>query len=201
MQSNQTRMFVAIAVAVLIGGSFWTVLTGTGQRRPPTFVSEAAAAPTGDLFVPIAEVLRHPRCMNCHPRDDRPRQGDDRHPHLQNVVRGPDNLGFVNMRCSSCHREENNPFGGTPGAPKWHLAPLSMGWQGLGDGELCAALKDKTRNGDRSVAALVEHMEKDGLVLWGWEPGGDRQPVSTPHAVFVTQLKAWAAADAPCPAP
>ncbi len=29
-------------------------------------------------FIKIATVLQHPRCMNCHPRDDHPRQGADR---------------------------------------------------------------------------------------------------------------------------
>ena len=163
----------------------------------PSFVANADAAPA-DLFAPVAAVLRHPRCMNCHPRDDRPRQGDDRHKHLQNIVRGPDDLGFVNARCPACHRDENNQHSGVPGAPTWHLAPLSMGWQGLGDTELCTTLVDKSKNGGKDIAALVEHMEKDKLVLWGWDPGGDRAPVSIPHPEFVTQLKAWAAAGAPC---
>ena len=136
--------------------------------------------------------------MNCHPRDDRPRQGDDRHKHLQNIVRGPDDLGFVNARCPACHRDENNQHSGVPGAPTWHLAPLSMGWQGLDDAELCTTLVDKSKNGGKDIAALVEHMEKDKLVLWGWDPGGDRAPVSIPHPEFVTQLKVWAAAGAPC---
>ena len=137
--------------------------------------------------------------MNCHPRDDRPRQGDDRHQHLQNVVRGQDNLGFVNARCTACHRDENNGYSGVPGAPNWHLAPLSMGWQGLNDAELCATLKDESKNGGKNIAALVAHMSNDKLVLWGWAPGGRREPVSTPHPQFVTELKAWAAAGAPCP--
>ena len=138
--------------------------------------------------------------MNCHPRDDRPRQGDDRHKHLQNIVRGEDNMGFVNGRCNACHRDENNDYSGVPGAPSWHLAPLSMGWQGLNDADLCAALKDETKNGGKDVAALVTHMKDDKLVLWGWQPGGTRAPVSTPHPQFMTELKAWAAAGAPCPA-
>lgn len=165
-------------------------------------VSQAQAAPSGgDLFAPIASVLRDPRCMNCHPRDERPRQGDDRHIHQPNVVRGPDNLGFVNMRCTSCHGEQNNVDSGVPGAPTWHLAPLSMGWQGLSDTELCTVLKDEKLNGGKTIAALVEHIEKDKLVLWGWEPGGKRAPVAVPHAQFVTQFKQWASADAPCPSP
>jgi hypothetical protein len=165
----------------------------------PAVAAGAAGAGAGDLFTPIADVLRHPRCMNCHPRDDRPRQGNDAHIHQQNVVRGDDNLGFVNMRCTSCHGEENNQASGVPGAPTWHLAPLSMGWQGLTNPQLCAVLKDEKLNGGKTVAALVEHMTNDKLVLWGWTPGGKRDPVSTPHATFVTHLTRWASASAPCP--
>jgi hypothetical protein len=158
-----------------------------------------AATASDSLFTPIATVLRDPRCMNCHPVGDRPRQGDDRHFHLQNVTRGPDDLGFVNLRCTACHRDENNAYSGVPGAPAWHLAPLSMGWEGLNDAQLCTVLKDKSKNGGRDVAALVEHMSHDKVVLWGWRPGGKRKPVSTPHDEFVKQLKAWAGAGAPCP--
>jgi hypothetical protein len=171
---------------------------GNLPLEAPRFISSAQAA-DGDLFAPIAAVLNHPRCMNCHPRDDRPRQGDDRHIHQQNVVRGVDNLGFVNMRCNSCHREANNEYSGVPGAEGWHLAPIAMGWQGLDAAKLCTVLKDEKGNGGRNVAALVEHMSHDKITLWGWDPGKDRTPVSTPHDVFVQQLNAWAAAGAPCP--
>lgn len=194
MAQGNLRAICICALALVAGFAAWSA-------NPGAIAPTALAAAGDDLFSPVADVLRHPRCMNCHPRDDRPRQGNDRHPHLQNVVRGPDDLGFVNMRCTSCHREENNKNSGVPGAPTWHLAPLSMGWQGLGNAELCSTLKDEKRNGGKSIAALVEHMEKDKLVLWGWAPGGNRDPVSTPHDKFVSQLKAWAAANAPCPSP
>ena len=138
------------------------------QTMDRGLVRTAVAATSGaELFTPIAKVLRDPRCMNCHPVGDRPRQGDDRHFHLQNVTRGLDDMGFVNLRCSACHRDENNSYSGLPGAPNWHLAPLSMGWEGLNDGQLCTVLKDKSKNGDRDIAALVEHMSSDKLVLWG----------------------------------
>lgn len=185
-----TAVAIAFGAAALFSGGTSTAVA----------VAQPAAAQSVDLFKPIADVLRHPRCMNCHPRDDRPRQGDDRHPHLQNIVRGEDNLGFVNARCTACHRDENNGYSGVPGAPNWHLAPITMGWQGLGDADLCSTLKDETKNGGKDIAALVKHMEDDKLVLWGWEPGGKRQPVSTPHPQFVKELKAWEAAGAPCPA-
>lgn len=184
--------------AVVIAMVF--ALAGVATTTSGTTVAHAqAAANSGELFKPIADVLRHPRCMNCHPRDDRPRQGDDRHPHLQNIVRGEDNMGFTNARCTACHRDENNAYSGVPGAPSWHLAPASMGWQGLNDAELCTTLKDQDKNGGKDIAALVKHMEDDKLVLWGWQPGGDRKPVSTPHADFVKQLKTWEAGGAPCP--
>jgi hypothetical protein len=40
-------------------------------------------------FREVATVLHSARCMNCHTVGDRPRQGDDRHIHAQNVMRGP----------------------------------------------------------------------------------------------------------------
>ena len=187
-------IFVAVAFFALAGA----IISPRGNHNAASSLTLAATAEPRDLFAPVAAVLRHPRCMNCHPRDDRPRQGDDRHKHLQNIVRGVDDMGFVNARCNACHRDENNQHSGVPGAPAWHVAPLSMGWQGLNDGELCATLKDQSKNGGRDIAALVEHMDKDKLVLWGWDPGGNRTPVATPHPEFVTQLKAWAAAGAPC---
>jgi hypothetical protein len=186
---------ILAAAALAVSGSLFQL-----ALPDRTFVRPVVAATSNpDLFKPIATVLRNSRCMNCHPVGDRPHQGDDRHVHLQNVTRGVDDMGFVNVRCSACHRDENNDYSGVPGAPNWHLAPLSMGWEGFDDRQLCAVLKDKTKNGDRDVAALVEHMSSDKLVLWGWSPGGTRKPVSTPHDEFVKQLNTWASAGAPCP--
>lgn len=185
------------AGAILVAAAAGFVISRHGTKL---IAAAAIAAETdGGLFKPVAAVLRHPRCMNCHPRDDRPRQGEDRHPHQMTIVRGDDGLGFTNARCTACHRDENNAYSGVPGAPNWHLAPLSMGWQGLNDALLCAALKDESKNGGKNLAALTEHMANDKIVLWGWAPGAERQPVPTPHAEFVTQFKTWADAGAPCP--
>ncbi len=198
-------------LAALVAASIWlTIIAATQSGAEPAAEDAPNSAPpaaattvaeSGDLFAPIATVLRHPRCMNCHPRDDHPRQGEDRHVHQMNVQRGPDNMGFVNERCYACHRDENNAYSGVPGAPNWHLAPLSMGWEGLDNAALCAALLDKDKNGGRDVAQLVAHMAHDKLVLWGWAPGGTREPVPVPHAQFVKSLQAWQAAGAPCPSP
>lgn len=151
------------------------------------------------LFKQIADVLRHPRCMNCHPVGDKPRQGDDRHLHRQQVVRGPANQGFATLQCSACHQATNVAGGAVPGAPHWHLAPRSMGWEGLSDAALCGALKDTRKNGGKSVAALVLHMTDDALVQWAWDAGG-RAPPPLSQAEFHRVVRRWAATGAACPA-
>jgi hypothetical protein len=55
------------------------------------------------LFKEAAKVITNPRCVNCHPAGDRPSQGDDGHPHLPLVVRGPAGMGALTMQCTNCH--------------------------------------------------------------------------------------------------
>lgn len=155
----------------------------------------ATASP---LFGPIAEVLRHPRCMNCHTVTDFPRQGDERRRHAQLVMRGEDGHGAPTLPCAACHQDTNIDHAGVPGAPHWHLAPLSMGWEGLTDTQLCQTLIDRGRNGDRSIDSLLEHMRSDPLVLWGWNPGAGRTLPPLTHPQFMDALQAWRAAGAPC---
>ena len=45
------------------------------------------------LFEEAGKVLQHPRCLNCHPVERSPTQGDDMHPHVPEVAGGPDNHG------------------------------------------------------------------------------------------------------------
>ncbi len=150
------------------------------------------------LFDPIAEVLKHPRCMNCHTVTDFPRQGDERRRHDQLVMRGEDNHGAPTLHCSACHQETNIDHARVPGAPHWGLAPLSMGWEGLNNTQLCQTLIDRSRNGDKDIAALVEHMRADPLVLWGWNPGIGRTLPPLTHPQFMQAVDTWAAAGAPC---
>src|ERR1700741_4699051 len=63
-------------------------------------------APSVALFVEASKVLRHPRCLNCHPDGDRPSQGDG-YPHQPAVQRGDDGHGVSAMRCSTCHQKAN----------------------------------------------------------------------------------------------
>ncbi|MDW3193005.1 MAG: hypothetical protein R8G66_11595 [Cytophagales bacterium] len=142
-------------------------------------------------FQTVLEVIKDPRCMNCHPSGDRPRQGDDQHLHHFNVIRGVENLGGKIQQCQSCHKSENNPYSNVPGAPHWALAPRSMGWLGLSDIEIGRKLIDPQQNGGRTPEELVKHMTEDQLVLWGWDPGEGREPVQIPFEEFKTALNTW----------
>ena len=57
----------------------------------------------------------------------------------------------------------------------------------------------ETHSAIRDFAALDKHVSEDKLVLWGWNPGGGRAPVSVPHEELVAKFKQWAAAGGPCP--
>ena len=105
------------------------------------------------------------------------------------------------MRCSTCHQAENNAASGAPRKPNWRLAPLSMAWDGLADPALCRALKDPKRNGGRDLNALVEHVSKDPLVSYGWDPGGRRAPIPTAREVIVERMNTWVQSGAACPDP
>jgi len=81
-----------------------------------------------------------------------------------------------------------------PGHTDWHLAPLSMGWQGRSLSQICEQIKDRARNGGRDMAALVRHMAEDALVGWAWSPGAGRAPAPGTQAEFGALVRAWAAA-------
>jgi len=157
-------------------------------------------------FETVRQVLQHPRCQNCHIPGNSPLQYDQGLPHAMNVQRGRDGHGAVGMNCGSCHQTRNLPadYGlrAPPGAPNWHLPPehMKMVFINLPAAELCRVLKDPKRNGGKTADQLLKHVAEDKLVLWGWEPGGQRAPVSVPHAQFVGAFKDWVAGGMPCPA-
>ena len=155
-------------------------------------------------FTKMMDVLTHQRCMNCHPNDHIPKQGEDSHPHYFNMHRGKDNHGFEATKCNTCHQPENNKYSGVPGAPHWGLAPATMGWQGLSHKEIAQSLVDKEKNGNRGYDDLIRHMTEDKLVLWAWEPGVDAEgnprevpPVSKEE--FAEAIKQWFADGAVIP--
>jgi len=159
-------------------------------------------------FEPIARVLTHPRCLNCHTVTNYPRQGDDRHAHLFLVARGLDDRGAVGNRCGECHQGLNQG-NGVPGASNWRLAPLGMAWESqpgvaLSDAALCRRLLDQSRNGNRSLGQLAQHLETEALVRWAWAPGKNldgkvRESPPLGREQFLQAFRAWQAAGAPCP--
>ena len=185
---------------------------GACSHSPTPAPATAASAPRSEAvasFEVVRGVLQSPRCVNCHPVGDAPLQGDDSHPHLQYVRRGPEGRGVSTMACATCHGKANPPasFGALmpPGvSTEWRLPPPEhkMVFEGVSSGALCEQLKDPRRNGGKDMAALLHHVSADPLVLWGWSPGFGRKPVLVSHAEFVRAFKAWADAGAPCaPAP
>jgi alcohol dehydrogenase (cytochrome c) len=173
----------------------------------------------------------HPKVSNLpafngYPQDY-PRQGDDRHPHFYGVVRGDDSpdpnvhgasIGTPFQRCTSCHGTQNDPKTGIPGSvdpknpdqPFWVLAPRVVAWESapgvpFTGPELCAQLKDPERNGNRTLAQLLEHLTTDNFVNWAWDPGirpnGEARttpPIS--HQALVQAFTQWMNGGAPCPA-
>jgi len=55
---------------------------------------------------------------------------------------------------------------------------MPMIWEGKTPGQICQQLKDPKQNNNKTVAQIVDHVTNDKLVLWGWNPGGTRVPVS-----------------------
>jgi len=150
----------AVGAAAVLGAAS---LEACGHSAPVTSSGTGTGSPTKEqglvAFETMRSVLQHPRCQNCHPRGDAPLQGDDGHPHAQNVQRGPDGKGQVGERCTTCHGPMNPPesYGG-------HTPPgVATGWRmpkpeerlvfvGMAPGALCEQLKDPSRNGGKEEA-------------------------------------------------
>lgn len=157
----------------------------------------------------IYSVLTHPRCINCHTATNYPQQGDDRHRHFANVVRGAQGKGVAALQCVSCHQEANADTTGVPGAPGWHLAPLTMRWQDhndriLSSAQVCRAITDRSKNGHRGGAGLLKHHAEEPLVRWAFQPGRriDGSPRTLPpltHEQFVEATRRWVEVGMPCP--
>lgn len=158
----------------------------------------------------IYSVMTYPRCANCHTSTDFPRQTDDRYPHVYGVVRGTDDQGVEMKRCKDCHGIRNDPVTGIPGLPDWHAAPLAMTTEQApgvpkSGAQMCADVKDKTKNGNRDLAALLEFFRTDDFIMWPWDPGvrpngvQRTSPVVATHDVLVQNVREWIAQGAPCP--
>jgi hypothetical protein len=204
-------MSATAGAAVLIGGALVQPLLGQRLMAPKLATELRPVASFADipdtqarsiaLFEEAGKVLQHPRCVNCHPVGDRPRQTDRMLPHQPLVVRGKDGNGAPGMACATCHGPANFDPAGVPGDPHWHLAPASMAWEGKSLAQICVQLKDPQRNGNRDLTAILKHVTTDSLVKWGWAPGPGRAPAPGTNAEFVALLDAWIATGAHCAEP
>lgn len=182
--------------ATALGVAIVAVMGGAGLNLA---LAQKADTPSVAAFRVVYSVATHPRCMNCHTTVGWPTQGDDKKRHTFNVLRGPDGKGPPGMKCTTCHTETNQATGNVPGAKDWHMAPVAMGWTGMGPAALCKALLDPARNGGRQGNKVIAHLKSDPLVLWAWSPGAKRSVPSVPHAKFHEAAEAWIRLGAECP--
>lgn len=207
--SVQRYGLIALGIAAVV---LPAAVVASSQSAAPVGLKPVAAFATisdpavrsAAIFTEMGKVLTHPRCINCHPRTDSPLQGDDMRFHMPPVERGPAGMGVAGMECSTCHGPRNVAFadgkGSIPGHPLWHLAPKSMAWEGKSLREICEQLKDRKRNGGKTLAQIHEHNASDTLVGWGWNPGPGRTPAPGTQAEFGALTKAWIDSGAKCPA-
>jgi hypothetical protein len=196
------QLFVAVVVSSVTNLAARAVSdSASGQLASVESFSSIAdpAARSAAIFTELGKLLTHPRCLNCHPAGDRPRQGDLGRRHQPPVWRGADGFGLPAMRCPICHLNANFDPAGVPGNPIWHLAPREMGWEGKTLGEICAQIKDPARNGNRTLASLIEHIGEDHLVGWAWEPGYGRQSAPGTQKQAGALVEAWIDTGAACP--
>jgi hypothetical protein len=207
MVSSDTSIRVSSAF-VTIACLAWLSPLSSAQNGNPKAVP--ATTETGLMaWQQVYSVLTYPRCINCHTATNYPQQGDDRHRHLFNVVRGPGGKGVPGLNCATCHQSANANSTGVPGAYNWHLAPLSMKWQDNNDNilsspEVCRSLTDRSTNGSLDGAAILRHHEQEPLVLWAFQPGRRRDGTerSLPpltHDQLVAATRTWVDAGMPCP--
>ncbi len=167
-------------------------------------VASPDAAVAQKAFLAAATVLLHPRCANCHAAGNVPTQGDLGVVHKgTKTERGPEGRGVAPFKCALCHKAVNRDTGPilAPGAPDWRMPSqaLPMVFAKRTPAELCRQLKDSAQNGGRTPALIVEHIKKEALVLWGWEPGLKRTKPPLTHEEFVKQMEDWVNNGAACP--
>src|SRR5215813_497293 len=201
---NMLRTFVFL----LAISTAWIVLLRVADQAKSAASNNTQAGGLA-AWEEVYSVLTSPRCINCHTATNYPQQGDDRHRHVANVIRGPEDKGVPGLSCASCHQESNADSTGVPGGHNWHLAPLSMLWQDLNDRSLssaavCRNVTDRSKNHNLDGPGLLKHHEEEALVLWAWNPG--RRPDGTmrtlpplSHSEFVAATRRWVEAGTPCP--
>jgi len=206
------RLLVRFFLSLLIVFGTWIVLSTCGGveiGQSKTSVVDGRLDEGLAAWEQVYSVLISSRCINCHTATNYPQQGDNRHRHFANVIRGPEGMGVPGLNCASCHQQANADSTGVPGGHNWHLAPLSMQWQDLNDqplssGAVCRAVTDRSKNHGLDGPGLLKHHEEEPLVLWAWSPGRQtdgtiRTEPPITHAEFVAATRRWVEAGTPCP--
>jgi hypothetical protein len=200
---SELRAKILVAAAALLMSMLAAYAVSDAPDKlasPASFDTIADSAErSAALFVELGKVLTSPRCLNCHPVGDRPRQGEQGRLHQPPVTRGADGHGLAALRCPVCHGKTNFDPGRVPGHPEWHLAPREMGWEGRTLAEICEQIKDPARNGNRSLQDLIHHIGTDTLVGWAWAPGYGRQPAPGTQKEAGALTEAWVQTGAVCP--
>ncbi len=163
-------------------------------------------------FDRIYDVAISPRCANCHTGSDNipmwsgTSYGEAR-PHGMNIDAGESRIGAETVMCQTCHITttdlESEPHAAPHFGIPWQLAPVEFEWFGKTPQEICVQLKTPETNGGRDWQGLVEHLGHDaslaGPVLWGFNPGGGREPSPGTLQEHIDDMIAWGAAGQPCP--
>ena len=187
--------------------------TMTETAKPAVTIDQASIVPKNDadkakgveVWGNIYQVLSHPRCVNCHVADDRPRWSGKSYGktsvHGMNVQATETRVGMPGQQmCSTCHAKTNSDVPhGPPGAEVWELAPVEMVWWGKSSAELCSIVKDPAKTGGKDIKAFADHIGHDALVAWGWKPGSGREPAPFSAKETVAMFQQWLALGLPCP--
>lgn len=168
-----------------------SAIPGKPVNKQPDAPASKMEAESKEAFIAAYKVFMHPRCMNCHPAGDVPLQGDDSRLHPQGVKRGPDGKGLFALKCKNCHQDthisgDHMP----PGHSGWHLPPanLKMVFEGKSPRQLALHFKDPKFTGFKTLDKMLEHVEKEPLVLNSWTYG---TPPPLSHGEFVEKVKEW----------
>ena len=184
----------ALGALILVAQGCRTEYGTPAASKNRTISVQRDDAASRAAFLAAYPVFMHPRCMNCHPTGNVPLQGDDSHPHAQNVQRGRDGKGLYALKCANCHQLSNLPGANMPpGNPNWHMLPpeTPMVFEGKTPAELARQLKDPKQNGNRTLEQLIHHVSEDKLVLGGWDAGEGRTKPPISHAEFAAKMREW----------
>jgi hypothetical protein len=95
MTIMRTPPLIAIGCSLLVASIASAQAPKEMLRDPATFATiNDVADRSRALFDEAAKVITSPRCLNCHPANNRPTQGNDLHPHLPFATVGKVEWGF-----------------------------------------------------------------------------------------------------------